>query len=139
MFSSEEQQFMDLATKFRDELAHIDKQIDELTERRNTILHVLYGENQDAAGIIVEGGEILEEDEETPEQPSYDRATIDKALVKFLKKTPGSSRRNIEGFFTGWNMSSADVERTLKRCKNQGLIVSEGKSRAAVWYALESN
>lgn len=79
--------------------------------------------------------QIEHEDEE--ETPSYDSSLVDKTLVRFIEKNPGVKRAEIEKALSRFD--SGDIERSLRRCRTAGLIISEGRSRGAVWYKTQES
>ena len=141
--NEEEQQFLNLSTKFRDELAHVDKQITELKDRRDQLLHLLYGPGPVLAD---EGG--VEEENKLALVHSEDYSVVGDTLVKttheervlrLIRKNQkdGTSRAQINKALAKYNLSQVEIGNLLKRLRSAGAIVSEGNARAALWYIAE--
>lgn len=128
MYSTEEKQYLDLQAKFKAEWSAVNTQIDELLARRDHLEALLNGQ----AAVEVKGA--VEEDPEYVPMGKDARDLTDKALVRFIKRNPGAQRADIASFLEGSNLSPDDIERAIKRCKNRGEIISEGRSRSTRWY-----
>lgn len=129
MYGKDEQAFLDLKERFREELKEIDKQIDALEVRQHELMTILYGEN-----VVAEDAEV---ENKFPEREPFDKDQVDGALVGFIERNPGSNRRQIDYLFEDWGLSKTDIDNAIKRCRQRGLIVVEGRSRAASWYPVE--
>lgn len=124
MYSKEEKQFHAMNLQLRVELGEIERQIDDLEDRRVKIIALLDG-----------NADISEEDEEG-ERAGTGHYLED--LVKFLQEYPGSSRKNIGNYFDSfYDLDDNGVKRLLEKGKRQGLIINTGRGRSSVWYATE--
>lgn len=133
MNRKEEEQFIKLGNKFAAEMSDLEKSIQErndeiveLMERRDHLKRLLNGhyDTED-----VEDGTAFAEAED--EQPT----AFDDLLILFLQENPGSNRAEIEDYFGTYRKDKSFFESLLKRNKSRGTIISEGNSRATVWYA----
>jgi predicted HTH transcriptional regulator len=150
MFSKEEQQFIEMARKFRDELDEVDKMMEELELRRRELLWVLYGEKVDVA---IEGAfadespmpieEPVEEEIEpvksTVTTPSA-REALDKRVMRAVEKNDGLTRREIiekTGMGGNFSYTATDISNSLKRLRMAGSIDSAGHGKASTWHVVE--
>lgn len=150
--NAEEQQFLELSTKFRDELAHVDKQITELKDRRDQLLHLLYGPGP----VLTDEGDVEEDtklalvhrDSAKSESTSEDFSMVDGKLMtaspeekalRIIRKNQaeGTSRTQLNKALEKYQLGQTGVDNLLKRLKASGKIVSEGRSRGARWYIAE--
>lgn len=148
MYSPEEQQFMEMASKFRDELAHLDKIMDEARVRRSELLTLLYGEGEtpeapvlEAAAPVLEKPKPKRTKKPTPRKMTSREqmaANVDR-LVSFIRQNPGVGRKEINALFESDNLSLDQLRRIVESAKKRGLIASEGKSRSAKWYAVDGS
>lgn len=66
-----------------------------------------------------------------------DRDQIDNTLVQFLIDNPESRRREIEAGLQQYGIDSWDIDKSMKRCKNNGRIARNGETGSARWYATD--
>lgn len=123
MYSKEEQQFLDLRSKFVNELAEIDTKLNALEERRALLMDIL-------AGVTV--SEIAEELEE-PVLITLDegalRTAIEKDVLATVKSVPGTKYSDVVELFASYDAD--EVRRAITRLKNRKQIRSEGTGRAS--------
>lgn len=122
MHGKDETAFLRLRAKFVAETEKIEQKIEELVARRDELINLL-------DGTVFE--EIVEE------EPPTDKLDQDHALSEFIRKNQPVKRPEINAFFEGQNLSSDQIRRALERCKRRGLITVEGRSKSAVWTAVE--
>jgi predicted Rossmann fold nucleotide-binding protein DprA/Smf involved in DNA uptake len=137
--NTEEQQFMELGTKFRDELSHVDKQIGELQERREQLLHILYGPGPVLAEESVPEEPALAHSATVVEEPISTALSPDSRVLRFIRRNQetGTSRTQINELLSRTGLEQSDIDKLLKRLRTAGKIVSEGNARAARWYIAE--
>lgn len=140
-YNEQEQQYLLLASQFRNELATINAQIEDLTSRKEHIEAILSTTDLD---IDVEFKPDVDVDEflsrpERTEGNNDERAAVDQALVDLLANQPGLGRASINEKLEVLGWSPWDVDKSLKRCKNAGKIRREGQTRTALWFAKEES
>lgn len=130
MFSNDEKLYMELGQRFRDELAQVDKQIQELQERRNELLHMLFPEP--TKELAPKAGT------DVPTHPKMRKSdeTLN-SLVDFIRQHPGVGRQELEEGWCPQGMSAKALGNVLTRAKRRGLIASTGPGRNAVWAPVE--
>lgn len=140
-YNEQEQQYLLLASQFRNELATINSQIEDLTSRKEHIEALLATTDLE---IDVEFKPDVDVDEflrrpERTEGDNAERAAVDQALVDLLAAQPGLGRASINDKLEVLGWSPWDVDKSLKRCKNAGKIRREGQTRTAIWFAKEES
>lgn len=124
--NKEEMRYLELRARFENELSEVSAKIDALGERRVHLEAVLNG-----TAKIEEPAEVEVEPEIT-----VNKEKIDKTILRFIKKNPGSSRSTIAGSLSGY--SDGEINRAIERLRKRGLTQSSGRGRASVWYVVEN-
>ena len=126
MLGNDEKKFMELRSRFLNELEELEKQMTALTDRHNELLNLLDGTVQTYS-------------EESTYEPvsfdTFDKDQVDNLLVDFVQRNSGCKRAEIDEFFN--YLHPGDVRRALDRCKRRGLIKPTGRSKSATWSAVK--
>lgn len=122
-----EKQFLILRDQYANELYALEKQIDDLEERRQFLAQLLDGQV-----------DIPDEDEESAEDDgtelSDDEICLDYIVSEIKKVKNGVSKATIKEWWTSGEITNQDLDRILKKGKRRGVIRNEGRGRASLWY-----
>lgn len=142
-YTAEEKQYLALTAKFKaqlneanDQIALFEAQLEEMKAHRDALKAVLAGEPEPEEDPEPEVEVQVESKTVTDVTEKSLNDHIDKTVASFIKKNPGSSRSDIADNLKALNVE--DVSRSLNRMRRRGLVISEGRSRAAVWYPAEA-
>lgn len=135
MSPSDEELYLQLRTQFTEELSLVEQQILDLQDRRDQLVNLL---NAAGPATVVFTPEedpepVIRRRKEKTENNPEERAAIDKDLRDFIFDHPNSGRTDIVDGMEARGWSPWDVDKSMKRCRNAGVIVREGQTRTATW------
>lgn len=136
MYNEEEKQYAALRVKFKAEIAQLEQEIEKAMERLERLRTLVYGD----PAVDEESDDSLDLTTESVQEVTVggdSRPKIDKALLRYLEKNPGAKRSEIVDGLKSYGV--LDVKRAMDRVRRRGLIVSEGRARAAAWYLAEES
>lgn len=144
MYTKEELQYLSVTEKFQTELVELKKQIQEHQDHIQELVNreiVLDSLIKGTAKVEPEAAPApktpINRRKEKTEGNNDERAKLDEALVKLLEANDGLSRKEINDALSKKGWSPWDVDKSIKRCKRRDLIVREGETVNAKWYAAE--
>lgn len=136
MYTAEEKQYLSLHAKLNAELTEIEWNIKQLEQRYVELKAILNGTAEIEPESTPEPA--INRRKEKTENNNDERAKLDDALVKLLGANEGLSRKEVNEALLKKGWSPWDVDKSLKRCKAKDLIVREGATVNAKWYAAET-
>lgn len=139
MYTKEEKQYLALTEKLRTQLNDIEQQITDLTAQRNREIEELMSKRNQLKAVLNGQADLIEEEvyAETPEENYTDEESNLLNLVDYIKRNQGINRARLVDVWLPSDMDAKDLSNLLARGRRRGLLIVEGKSRAALWYAAE--
>lgn len=132
--NNDEKKYAELNAKFHKELAEIEKQIERLGERADVLHSLLFDPpviEEKKVQVTINPDEVPPvEVEEMEDEPNVDE------LLRYLFENQGAKKSEIREHFKKV-LTENQIKRLVENTRRRGLIMSEGRGRAARWYALE--
>lgn len=136
--NEDEKKYAELNAKFHKELADLERQMEDLDKRHKVLHELLFGDPVVDLAEEKPLEERIDDHKRSGEKDERDR--FDAALVSFLRRNPGSNRREIVDGLREWGQDVPYmVEKSIKRLRSRELVVREGTTRNAVWSAAEES